>query len=160
MSLPAGEPVANEFKGTSEIYESHFAMAARRLGRYDEARATYERMLEDAPDDPAALNDYGIRAILAPSFADIFYNNCFNNGMLPIKLPSATIDQLFHDVRAQDGYELTISLIDQQIVTPDGKVLSFDIDPFLKERLLKGWDQIGLTLRHEDKIATYERRAR
>ena len=109
---------------------------------------------------PWALNDYGIRAILAPSFADIFYNNCFNNGMLPITLPSATIDKLFKDVRAQDGYELTISLIDQQIIAPDGSVFSFDIDPFLKERLLKGWDQIGLTLRHEDKISDYERRAR
>jgi 3-isopropylmalate/(R)-2-methylmalate dehydratase small subunit len=109
---------------------------------------------------PWALNDYGIRAILSPSFADIFYNNCFNNGMLPIRLPSTTIDQLFHDVRAQDGYELTISLIDQQIVTPDGKVISFDLDPFLKERLLQGWDQIGLTLRHEEKISTYEKRAR
>jgi len=107
---------------------------------------------------PWALHDYGIRAILSPSFADIFYNNCFNNGMLPITLPSATIDRLFKDVRAQDGYELTISLIDQQVVAPDGSVFSFDIDPFLKERLLQGWDQIGLTLRHEDKIAAYEQR--
>ncbi len=109
---------------------------------------------------PWALHDYGIRAVLAPSFADIFYNNCFNNGMLPIRLPSATIDRLFKDVRAQDGYELTISLIDQQIVAPDGSVFSFEIDPFLKERLLQGWDQIGLTLRHEDKIAEYEQRQR
>ena len=107
---------------------------------------------------PWALNDYGIRAILAPSFADIFYNNCFNNGMLPIRLPSAEIDKLFKEVRAQDGYELTISLIDQQIVTPDGSVTSFEIDPFLKERLLQGWDQIGLTLRHEEKISAYEKR--
>jgi 3-isopropylmalate/(R)-2-methylmalate dehydratase small subunit len=109
---------------------------------------------------PWALHDYGIRAVLAPSFADIFYNNCFNNGMLPIRLPSATIDRLFKDVRAQDGYELTISLIDQQIVAPDGSVFSFELDPFLKERLLQGWDQIGLTLRHEDKIAEYEQRRR
>jgi len=109
---------------------------------------------------PWALHDYGIRAVLAPSFADIFYNNCFNNGMLPIRLPSATIDRLFKDVRAQDGYELTISLIDQQIVAPDGSVFSFEIDPFLKERLLQGWDQIGLTLRHEDKISEYEQQRR
>ena len=109
---------------------------------------------------PWALHDYGFRAILAPSFADIFYNNCFNNGMLPIRLPSATIARLFDEVRARDGYELTISLIDQQIVTPDGRVISFEIDPFLKERLLRGWDQIGLTLRHEDKIAAYEQRQR
>ena len=107
---------------------------------------------------PWALHDYGIRAILAPSFAEIFYNNCFNNGMLPIRLPSAVIDRLFSEVRAQVGYEITISLIDQQIVTPDGSVTSFEIDAFLKERLLQGWDQIGLTLRHEDKIAAYEKR--
>jgi 3-isopropylmalate/(R)-2-methylmalate dehydratase small subunit len=107
---------------------------------------------------PWALHDYGIRAILAPSFADIFYNNCFNNGMLPVKLPADTIERLFKEVRAQDGYELTISLIDQQIITPNGSVLSFDIDPFLKERLLNGWDQIGLTLRHEPKISAYEKR--
>jgi 3-isopropylmalate/(R)-2-methylmalate dehydratase small subunit len=107
---------------------------------------------------PWALHDYGVRAILAPSFADIFYNNCFNNGMLPVRLSAETIERLFKEVRAQDGYELSISLIDQQIVTPDGGVISFDIDPFLKERLLNGWDQIGLTLRHEAKIAAYEKR--
>jgi len=107
---------------------------------------------------PWALHDYGIRVILAPSFADIFYNNCFNNGMLPVRLPAETIERLFREVRAQEGYELTISLIDQQIVTPDGGVISFEIDPFLKERLLNGWDQIGLTLRHEAKITAYEQR--
>jgi 3-isopropylmalate/(R)-2-methylmalate dehydratase small subunit len=107
---------------------------------------------------PWALHDYGIRAILAPSFADIFYNNCFNNGMLPVRLPADMIERLFKEVRAQDGYELTISLIDQQVITPDGSVLSFQLDPFLKERLLNGWDQIGLTLRHESKIAAYEKR--
>jgi len=107
---------------------------------------------------PWALHDYGFRAILAPSFADIFYNNCFNNGMLPIRLPAETIDRLFKEVRSQAGYELTISLIDQQIITPDGSVISFDLDSFLKERLLNGWDQIGLTLRHEAKIDAYEKR--
>jgi 3-isopropylmalate/(R)-2-methylmalate dehydratase small subunit len=107
---------------------------------------------------PWALHDYGIRAILAPSFADIFYNNCFNNGMLPVRLPADTIERLFKEVRAQDGYELTISLIDQQIITPDGSVFGFEIDPFLKERLLNGWDQIGLTLRHESKISAYEKK--
>ena len=107
---------------------------------------------------PWALSDYGFRVLLAPSFADIFYNNCFNNGMLPIALPSETIDELFVEVRNQEGYELQISLIDQQIVRPDGEVVSFEIDPFLKQRLLNGWDQIGLTLRHEAKIGDYERR--
>jgi 3-isopropylmalate/(R)-2-methylmalate dehydratase small subunit len=107
---------------------------------------------------PWALYDYGIRSIIAPSFADIFYNNCFNNGMLPIALPGAAVDALFTELRAHEGYELTIDLPSQTITKPDGKKISFEIDGFLKQRLLNGWDQIGLTLRHEDKIAAYERR--
>jgi 3-isopropylmalate/(R)-2-methylmalate dehydratase small subunit len=105
---------------------------------------------------PWALNDYGFRCILAPSFADIFYNNCFNNGMLPIKLPNDVIDALFEEVRATDGYELTVDLTAQSITKPSGDTIAFELDPFLKERLLNGWDQIGLTLRHDDKIAQYE----
>ena len=105
---------------------------------------------------PWALDNYGIRVILAPSFADIFYNNCFNNGMLPIVLPSDVVDGLFPEVRATEGYELTVDLPSQRIVKPDGSEIAFDVHPFLKERLLNGWDQIGLTLRHEDKIAAYE----
>jgi len=106
---------------------------------------------------PWALHDYGFRAILAPSFADIFYNNCFNNGMLLIRLPGETIDRLFEEVRAKEGYQLTIDLPKQTIARPDGSTLAFDLAPFLKERLLNGWDQIGLTLRHEDRIAAYEK---
>ena len=106
---------------------------------------------------PWALHDYGFRCLLAPSFADIFFNNCFNNGMLPIRLPNEVIDTLFNEVRATDGYTLTIDLAAQTIPKPDGPAIPFEIDPFLKERLLKGWDQIGLTLRHEDRIAQYER---
>ena len=106
---------------------------------------------------PWALHDYGFRVILAPSFADIFYGNCFNNSMLPIVLASRTIDDLFKEVRANEGYELIISLPDQTITKPDSSTLRFEIDAFLKERLLNGWDQIGLNLRHEDKIAAYER---
>lgn len=105
---------------------------------------------------PWALNDYGIRAILAPSYADIFYNNCFNNGMLPIVLPADVIDALFNEVRAIDGYELTIDLPAQTITKPNGDTVSFELDAFLKERLLNGWDQIGLTLLNEDKISAYE----
>lgn len=105
---------------------------------------------------PWALHDYGFRAILAPSYADIFYNNCFNNGMLPITLPNEIIDQLFEDVRAHEGYKLIIDLPSQIITAPDETVINFEIDGFLKERLLNGWDQIGLTLRHEDTIAAYE----
>ncbi len=106
---------------------------------------------------PWALNDYGFRCILAPSFADIFYNNCFNNGMLPIMLPSETVEGLFPEVRATDGYQLTVDLEAQEIVKPDGSSIRFEVNPFLKERLLNGWDQIGLTLRHEDAITSYER---
>jgi 3-isopropylmalate/(R)-2-methylmalate dehydratase small subunit len=105
---------------------------------------------------PWALNDYGIRCIMAPSFADIFYNNCFNNGMLPLVLASEDIEVLFGEVRATDGYSLTVDLAAQTIAKPDGTSLSFEIQPFLKERLLNGWDQIGLTLRHEDEISAFE----
>jgi 3-isopropylmalate/(R)-2-methylmalate dehydratase small subunit len=107
---------------------------------------------------PWALDDYGFRCILAPSFADIFFNNCFNNGMLPIVLPSETIEQLFDEVRATPGYELEIDLASQQIRKPGGGVIPFDIEPFKKECLLKGLDQIGLTLLHEDKITQFEKR--
>jgi len=106
---------------------------------------------------PWALHDYGFRCILAPSFADIFYNNCFNNGLLPIRLNGKTVDRLFREVRASEGYALDVNLPDQTITTPSGEVISFEIGAFLKERLLNGWDQIALTLRHEDKILAYER---
>jgi len=105
---------------------------------------------------PWALNDYGIRAILAPSYADIFYNNCFNNGMLPIVLAADVVDDLMGEVRANDGYQLTIDLSAQTIAKPNGDTIPFELDAFLKERLLNGWDQIGLTLRNEDKIAAFE----
>lgn len=106
---------------------------------------------------PWALLDYGIRCILAPSFADIFYNNCFNNGMLPIVVEGGVIEQLFEEVRATEGYRLTVDLPAQTILKPDGSSISFAIDPFKKECLLNGWDTIGLTLRHADRIAEYER---
>ena len=105
---------------------------------------------------PWALLDYGFVCLLAPSFADIFYTNCFNNGMLPIVLPDAVIDELFAEVRNQEGYALRVDVDAQTITKPDGNVIAFDIDPFLKQRLLNGWDQIGLTLRHEEKITAYE----
>lgn len=105
---------------------------------------------------PWALHDYGIRVILATSFADIFFNNCFNNGMLPIRLPAEIVEQLFSEVRASEGYALAVDVAAQTIMKPDGTAIPFEIHPFLKERLLNGWDQIGLTLRHEPKIAAYE----
>ena len=105
---------------------------------------------------PWALEQYGFRAILAPSFADIFFNNCFKNGMLPIPLSEAEISQLFDEVNVTLGYMLTIDLPRQRVVTPQGREIPFDVQPFRKECLLNGWDDIGLTLRHKDKIAAFE----
>ena len=105
---------------------------------------------------PWALDQYGFRAILAPSFADIFFNNSFKNGLLPIVLPEATIDLLFHEVQAFPGYELTIDLERQVIVRPQGEEIPFDVIPFRKYCLLNGFDDIGLTMRHADKIKAFE----
>ena len=105
---------------------------------------------------PWALDQYGFRAILAPSFADIFFNNSFKNGLLPIALPEATIDLLFNEVNAFPGYELTIDLERQVIVRPQGEEIAFDVIPFRKYCLLNGFDDIGLTMRHADKIKTFE----
>jgi len=108
---------------------------------------------------PWALQQYGFRAILAPSFADIFFNNCFKNGLLPIVLPAAVVDALFFEVAAFTGYELTIDLERQRIVRAqsgaDGEI-PFDVQPFRKYCLINGLDDIGLTLRHADKIRTFE----
>lgn len=105
---------------------------------------------------PWAIDQYGFRAILAPSFADIFFNNCFKNGLLPIVLPEATMDMLFDEVAAFPGYELTIDLEQQVIIRPQGQTIEFDVIAFRKYCLLNGFDDIGLTLRHSDKIKTYE----
>lgn len=105
---------------------------------------------------PWALQQYGFRAILAPSFADIFFNNCFKNGLLPIQLPESAISQLFDEVKAFPGYQLIVDLPRQVVVKPDGAELPFDIEPFRKECLIGGLDEIGLTLQHTDKIRAYE----
>ena len=105
---------------------------------------------------PWALDQYGFRAIIAPSFADIFFNNSFKNGLLPIVLSEEQVDALFKAVEATPGYELTVDLERQVVVTPDGKELAFDVQPFRKYCLLNGFDDIGLTLRHADKIKAYE----
>ena len=105
---------------------------------------------------PWALDQYGFRAILAPSFADIFFNNSFKNGLLPIVLPESVIDQLFNDVAASPGYELTIDLERQVIVRPQGEEIAFDVIAFRKYCLLNGFDDIGLTMRHADKIKAFE----
>ena len=105
---------------------------------------------------PWALDQYGFRAIIAPSFADIFFNNCFKNGLLPIVLSEQQVDQLFNEVFAFPGYELTIDLERQVVIKGDGTELPFDVQPFRKYCLLNGFDDIGLTLRHADKIKAYE----
>ena len=108
---------------------------------------------------PWALCDYGFRALIAPSFADIFFNNCFKNGLLPIVLPDAAVDRFFADVAAFPGYALTIDLEAQTVRDADGSAAyRFDVDPFRKECLLNGWDDIGLTLRHADAIREFEAR--
>jgi 3-isopropylmalate/(R)-2-methylmalate dehydratase small subunit len=109
---------------------------------------------------PWALDDFGIRAIIAPSFADIFYNNCFKNGLLPIVLPEAQVDQLFKEVEATEGYQLTVDLERQVVVTPSGQEFAFEVDNFRKHCLLNGLDDIGLTLQHADEIKAYEARRR
>ena len=103
---------------------------------------------------PWALEDYGFRAIIAPSFADIFYNNCFKNGLLPIALPADVVDSLFKELT--EGYQLTIDLALQKITTPSGREIGFDVDENRKYRLLNGLDDIGLTLQHADEIKAYE----
>ncbi len=105
---------------------------------------------------PWALEDYGFRVIIAPSFADIFFNNCFKNGILPIVLDEAKVDQLFQEVAAMEGYQLGVDLEAQTITTPGGEVIGFEVDPFRKHCLLNGLDDIGLTLQHVDDIRAYE----
>ncbi len=105
---------------------------------------------------PWALDQYGFRAIIAPSFADIFFNNSFKNGMLPIVLTETQVDQLFSDALAFPGYKLTIDLERQVIVKPQGEELAFEVQGFRKYCLLNGFDDIGLTLRHADKIKAFE----
>jgi 3-isopropylmalate/(R)-2-methylmalate dehydratase small subunit len=107
---------------------------------------------------PWALGEFGLRAIIAPSFADIFFNNCFKNGLLPIVLDEARVDRLFVEVQATPGYTLAVDLAAQTVRIPAGDVLRFDVDPFRKECLLNGWDDIQLTLRHKDLIVEYEKR--
>ncbi|MCC5815006.1 MAG: 3-isopropylmalate dehydratase small subunit, partial [Leptospira sp.] len=102
------------------------------------------------------LEDYGFLSIIAPSFADIFYNNCFKNGMLPVVLKSDEVEEIFQFIEANEGAKITVDLPSQTVKLPGGKTYSFDVDPWRKECLLNGWDDIGLTLRHESHITTFE----
>ena len=107
---------------------------------------------------PWALEDFGFRAIIAPSFADIFFNNCFKNGILPIELDAAVVDRLFRECEANVGYALVVDLDKQTVMTPTGEVIAFSVDEGRKYRLLNGLDDIGLTLLQSDKIKAYEER--
>ncbi len=109
---------------------------------------------------PWALLDYGFRSIIAPSFADIFYNNCFKNGILPIVLDGGIVDRLFKETEATEGYRLEIDLPSQTVTTPSGERFEFEVDGFRKHCLLNGLDDIGLTLQHVDEIRAYEARRR
>jgi 3-isopropylmalate/(R)-2-methylmalate dehydratase small subunit len=109
---------------------------------------------------PWALMDYGFRAVIAPSYADIFFNNCFKNGLLPVVLDAAVVDQFFREADPAPGYRLTVDLEQQSVTTPKGESFSFAIDPFRKHCLVNGLDEIGLTLEHADEIRAFENRRR
>lgn len=107
---------------------------------------------------PWSIREYGFRCIIAPSFADIFYNNCFNNSILPVTLDESIVKELMAEAEANEGYTLAVDLAAQTVTTPSGRVLHFDIDGFRKSSLLQGLDNIGWTLSHNDEIAAYEQR--
>lgn len=108
---------------------------------------------------PWALEEYGFRTVIAPSFADIFFNNCFKNGMLPVILPEAAVDQLLNECQAQAGYQLMVDLPNQLVKTPTGQQFAFEIDEFRKHCLINGLDDIGLTLQDANIISEFEARA-
>lgn len=107
---------------------------------------------------PWAIREYGFRCIIAPSFANIFYNNCFNNGILPVSFDKATVRELMAEAERTEGYNLSVDLAAQTVTTPGDRVLTFEIDQFRKQALLKGLDNIGWTLSHAEEIANYEAR--
>ena len=141
-----GRPINPEFVLNQPVYQSAQILLARENFGCGSSR-------EHAP---WALEDFGIRVIIAPSFADIFYNNCFKNGLLPIELDAETVDSLFALAHSEQGAQLNVDLETQTITQPDGEVISFEIDEFRRHCLLNGLDNIGLTLQHADKIAEYE----
>ena len=109
---------------------------------------------------PWALNEYGFRTIIAPSYADIFFNNCFKNGMLPVILTESEVDELFKECEANVGFTLTVDLENQKVISPSGKEYHFEVDAFRKHCLLNGLDDIGLTLQNSDDIKAFEEKAR
>ncbi|EAR61754.1 3-isopropylmalate dehydratase small subunit [Neptuniibacter caesariensis] len=146
----AGRPLNEEFVLNLPRYKGTSVLLARENFGCGSSR-------EHAP---WALDDFGIRSVIAPSFAEIFYNNCFKNGLLPIILSEEQVDQLFNEVATTEGYELTVDLENQVVKTPSGEEMAFEIDDFRKHCLLNGLDDIGLTLQHADDIKAYEEKRR
>ncbi|WP_049721989.1 3-isopropylmalate dehydratase small subunit [Gilvimarinus polysaccharolyticus] len=145
-----GRPLNQEFALNQARYQGASVLLARKNFGCGSSR-------EHAP---WALDDYGFRCVIAPSFADIFYNNCFKNGLLPLVLSEAEVDQLFSELYANEGYELTIDLPSQKVLTPSGAAFSFEVDEFRKHCLLNGLDDIALTLEQADAINAYESKQR
>jgi len=156
--------------GKSLFYEMRFDQAGKEVPDFVLNRPAYRKATvlvtgenfgcgSSREHAPWALLDFGIRCIIAPDFADIFYNNCFQNGILPIKLPQADVDKLMDDASRGSNATLTIDLEKQEIRGPDGGVIKFDIDPFRKHCLLNGLDNIGLTLEKQKAIDAYESRS-
>jgi len=143
-----GRPLNQDFVLNQSRYQGAQLLLARRNFGCGSSR-------EHAP---WALQQYGFKAIIAPSYADIFYNNCFKNGLLPIVLLDFQMDHLFSEVAAHPGLRLAIDLPAQTVTAPGGKPMHFDAEPYRKECLINGWDDIGLTLRHSDDIKAYEER--
>ncbi len=145
-----GRPLNNEFPLNFPRYKNASILLARENFGCGSSR-------EHAP---WALDDYGFRSVIAPSFADIFFNNCFKNGLLPIILSESIVDKLFKEMYATEGYQLTVDLAAQTVTTPAGESFGFEVDAFRKHCLLNGLDDIGLTLEHADKIRAYETKRR
>ncbi|MDR2212723.1 MAG: 3-isopropylmalate dehydratase small subunit, partial [Pseudomonadales bacterium] len=146
----AGRPLNPDFVGNQPRYQGVSILLARENFGCGSSR-------EHAP---WALDDYGIRCIIAPSFADIFFNNCVKNGILCIVLDEKTVDQLFQETFAQEGYTLAVDLAAQTITKPDGGVLKFEVEPARKHVLLNGLDDIGLTMQHATEIKAFEQKWR
>ncbi len=146
----AGRPINSEFVLNQDRYKAAEILLARENFGCGSSR-------EHAV---WALRDYGIRMLIAPSFADIFYNNCFKNGLLPVVLSPAKIEKIFREVEREAGYALTVDLASQSIVSQNSDRFIFQIDETRKDRLINGLDDIDLTLQHEEKIAKYESEAR
>ena len=142
----SGRPLNEEFVLNQSRYQGASVLLARQNFGCGSSR-------EHAP---WALLDYGFRCVIAPSFADIFYNNCFKNGILPIILDEDTVDSLFKEVDAEEGYRLVVDLDAKEIRTPAGRAIAFDVDDFRRHCLLNGLDDIGLTLENADQIRAYE----